>query len=192
MLDNGGLVDKTFFAPLAVTGAGIAGAHQLGIVQRPHHTNAATVCDLCNHRGKLGVDIVQVEYIGLEVFEQCGKLLLHLAIAEGACERCQLGHVLWPILAPGTLQVIGIIHGEDRHLVAVLLEQLLQVEHIDAVATATIIELVGEKDFQNRSLKYAKIEILKISLYHLKCDPSLSFAHKTHFLKHNQSTLFPD
>ena len=66
---------------------------------------------------------------------------------------------------------------------AVLLKQLLQVEHIDAVATATIVELVSEKDFQNRSLKYAKIEILIISLYHLKCDPSLSFAHKTHFLK---------
>ena len=74
--------------------------------------------------------------------------ILHLAyIAEGACERSHLGHVPWPVLAPGTLLVLGIVHGENSHLVTVLLKQLLQVEHIDAVATATILELVGEKNF---------------------------------------------
>ena len=192
MPDDRCLVAEARLAPRSVAGAGIAGANQLGIVQSPYHPDTTTVGDLRDNWGELGVDIVQVEHIGLEVIQQCSKFLLHLAIAEGARERSHLGHVPWPVLAPGTLQVLGIVHRKDGHLVAVLLKQLLQVEHIDAVATATIIELVGEKDFQNKSLKYAKIEILIISLYRLKCDPSLSFAHKTHFLKHNQSTLFPD
>ena len=102
----------------------------------------------------------QVNDVRLEIIEQGSPLAAHLAIAERARKRSQLRHILGPVLFPGTIQIFGIVHRENGNLVTMLLEQLLQVEHVDTVATATIVEFVSEKDFQD-------------------CDP---FMEKTFFL----------
>ena len=158
--NDGFLVGEAFLAPLAIARARIAGANQFGIVQGPHHANPVTMRNLRNHRRKLSVDVIQVNDVRLEIIEQGSPLAANLGIAERARKRSQLGHVLGPVLFPGTIQIFGIIHRENSNLVTVLLEQPLQVEHVDAVATATIVELVSEKNFQD-------------------CDP---FMEKTFFL----------
>ena len=169
--NDGFLVGEAFLAPLAIARARIAGANQFGIVQGPHHADSAAMRNLRNYRRKLRVDIIQVDDIRFEIIEQSSPLAAHLAIAEGARERSHLGHVPWPVLAPGTLQVLGIVHRKDGHLVAVLLKQLLQVEHIDAVATATIIELVGKKNFHIKMMKRWKSEFITVQCF------SLCFLH---------------
>ena len=90
------------------------------------------------------MDIIEVHNIRPEIFQQTNELPFHLLRAERSRESHQPAHVLREILLPRRLQILGIIHGEHRHLMSLLLQQLLRIEHAHAVPAPAVVEFVGK------------------------------------------------
>ena len=79
---------------------------------------------------KLGVDIVQVEYIRLELIEQSGELCPDFTGAEWAAQRldysqpggeCNLAR---KVFAPGSFQIFRMLHGKNGYFMAFLFQKL--------------------------------------------------------------------
>ena len=111
-------------------------------MQRPNDSDTFFVSDLRDDRRQLRVYVVQMHHVRLEVLKQLRELPLCLSITERSCESLQLAHVRREISLPRCLQVFWVIHGKHSHLMPMSLQQLLKIEHVDAVTTTTVVELV--------------------------------------------------
>ena len=92
---------------------------------------------------------MQVHHVGGKVVEQPLELCHHVALSQCAAQCRHLGtyaagklHLAGKVVLLLARQVVGVVHGEHRHLVTHVAQQCLGVEHHHAVATAAVVELV--------------------------------------------------
>ena len=105
------------------------------------------------HNGrKVTVDVVQVNDVGLEIVEHSLETAAHIAHAQRALESTQLvtcptakGHLAGKLVGITGRQIIGVLHGKDLSVHAVLTEQGLGIEDDDAIAAPRIIEFIDQE-----------------------------------------------
>jgi len=142
------------FAGFAIPETVVTRAKKLVIVQRPDHAQPAFLGGLRDDGGELGMDVVQMHDRGPEFIQQAVEFAAHF----GGVYRPHAGleHLPGGPGSEGDLRrempvpfgrlVERKIHGKESDLVALVLQQPLQVQRMDAVAAAGIMKLVGEEN----------------------------------------------
>ena len=134
---------------LLVTQAQVGRAHEFKVVHRPHHAAAALLGEFRQHGRQVGMDVVQVHDVGIEIIEDLAESALDVAPSHEPLGSLELVaqstgkvHLRGIVAVPARVNILGILHSKDCHLMALFLEQPLQVHCHDAVTTAGVVELV--------------------------------------------------
>lgn len=120
---------------------GVGRAQQNIVVRRVYHRHMMLlqVRGIQNRQRKLAMHIIHMDDVGLELLQQCLELTLRLERVDQRggflhlLECGDLPHIILfgnEKLAPTTWFVIGMLHGEERHLMAKLLQAFSQGKEI--------------------------------------------------------------
>ena len=142
MLHHCQFIRKALLAPLAISHASIARTNEFGIMQCPNHLCPVFMRQLSNQRRKLRMDIIQMHHIRLEVIQQLRELALHFPITKRTGKSHQFAHILWKVFLPRRIQILRIVHGKNRYLMPIGLQQLFQIEHINTITATAVIKLI--------------------------------------------------
>lgn len=132
-------------------------------MESPHHPLATLMSHYGKLRGKIAVDVVEMNHIGVEIIEYLGKRPPYVAPAEHTPDSgklcgdrpreinpaCKVGR---PIRG----NILGKIHREYGSLIPLLTEQTFEIDNAYAISTARVIKLVDDEYSRFHSLLFKR------------------------------------